>query len=154
MNKEGLRNFLIEANKAGYASGTPGVKQEDGSTTIEFKLGKHRMHDNFFGGEPYGGREVIFLDEKPVWIMVYYGFVDKSIKSPGEIYAFLQKALSKPPEELPLRGPQKLEEGDFRYENKWSGDLERYEGEEVIFQNGNRVYEAKYSGGAVDARGE
>jgi len=22
-------------------------------------------HDNFFGGEPYGGREVIFLNNKP-----------------------------------------------------------------------------------------
>ena len=37
-------------------------------------------HDNFFGGEPYGGREVIFCHDQPVWMMVYYGEVsDKSL---------------------------------------------------------------------------
>lgn len=154
MDINNLRKFLIEANKAGYASGTLGKKETDGSTTIEFESGNYRMHDNFFGGEPYGGREVIFLEGKPIWMMVYYGFVDPSIEKPGDIYAFLQKALSKPPEELPLRGPGNLEEGDFKYENTWTGNLEHYEGEEIIFQSGNKVYGAKYMGGAVDSRGE
>lgn len=39
------------------------------------------MNDNFFGGEPYGGREVVFYEEKPVWMMVYYGWVAEGIES-------------------------------------------------------------------------
>ncbi len=34
------------------------------------------FHDNYFGGEPYGGRSVAFHQGKPVWIAVYYGWVE------------------------------------------------------------------------------
>ncbi|TSC77766.1 MAG: hypothetical protein G01um101429_969 [Parcubacteria group bacterium Gr01-1014_29] len=83
MNKETLRKFLIEANKAGYAGGKERewIKESDGSTTIPFQKGEWRSHDNFFGGEPYGGRSVVFYQEKPVWIMVYYGCVTEGIDS-------------------------------------------------------------------------
>jgi hypothetical protein len=33
-------------------------------------------HDNFFGGEPYGGRTAVLFREKLVWMMVFsYGCV-------------------------------------------------------------------------------
>lgn len=72
---EELRKFLIAANKAGYVTGNERqwTKEKNRSTTIKFKLGKWSMDDNFFGGEPYGGRAVVFYNGKPFWIMVYYG---------------------------------------------------------------------------------
>ena len=96
MNKEALRQFLLEANKAGYANASGSkswVKEKDKSTTIEFQSGDFRMHDNFFGGEPYGGREVVFFQNAPVWMMVYYGWVDAAYENFKEVYPFLQKAL-------------------------------------------------------------
>lgn len=157
MKQEALKQFLLEANKAGYANAGGSknwVKEKDGSTTIEFQSGDFRMHDNFFGGEPYGGREVIFLQNTTVWMMVYYGWVDKAYQNFKEVYPFLQKALSNPPEDIPLRGPAKFEEGGFVYGNKWEGNLEQYSGEETIAKDGKEIYRAKYNGGLVDQRKE
>lgn len=68
MNKLEIKNFIFEDSRATYASGDESIKQKepDGSTTITFKSGEYGFHDNYFGGEPYGGREVVFLNDKPI----------------------------------------------------------------------------------------
>jgi hypothetical protein len=156
MNLNALKKFLIKTGKAGYGSGNykSWIKEKDGSTTIPFKSGDWRMHDNFFGGEPWGGREVVFFKEKPVLIMVMYGAVDPSINSFEKVYAFLQKALRNQPGDLPLRGPKFFQEGDFVYKNKTKGDLTNFIGEEVILKNNKQIYKTNYAGGWVDQRKE
>lgn len=143
-----LKAFIIKANKNGYASGNTGVKEDDGSTTIIYKQGEWKEHDNFFGGEPYGGREVVFKNGKAYWIMVYYGSVIKG-EDLGIVYSFLQKALIKPGE-LPVRGPREFIEGDFRYLNEWSGNLYNFDGTERILRGKTEIYIARYVGGFVD----
>src|SRR5687768_2587206 len=103
MNPDGLRRFLVEANAAGYAGGEERtwLKESDGSTTIAFAQGAWRLHDNFFGGEPYGGRAVVFLDDKPVWMMVYYGWVADGVE-PDRVYGLLRRALMQMPADCPL----------------------------------------------------
>lgn len=154
--KEGLRSFLIEANKAGYASGKERkwIKEPDGSTTIPFESGEWRMHDNFFGGEPYGGRIIVTENGKPYWMTAYYGSIVPEYPDVKGLYIFLQKALSQPPEEMPVRGPRRFEEGDLVYLSDWEGDLEKFEVTEKIKKAGNPIYEAKFIGGLVDQRGE
>lgn len=155
MNIKALKNFLIETKKAGYGAGDSKkwIKEEDGSTTIPFESGDWRMHDNFFGGEPYGGNEVVFFKDAAVWMMVYYGKVN-----PGEdfakLYKFLQKALLNAPDEMPVRGPKVLEEGEFKYVNDWEGEIEEFSGEESISRSGQTIYNAKYMGGLVDQQKE
>ncbi|MBI2442288.1 MAG: hypothetical protein HYV40_00075 [Candidatus Levybacteria bacterium] len=156
MNKKALFKFLIKANEHGYASGeaTPSKREKDGSTTILFFSGEWSMHDNFFGGEPYGGRLVVFHKKKPHWIMVYYGNVSQRADNIAEVYAFLQHALNRMPHDAPFRGPKRFSERDFVYKNKWTGDLERYSGEEVILHKKKEIYRAWYMGGLVDQREE
>lgn len=151
-----LTNFIGEANKAGYASsqGNNSTKEANGSTTIIYQKGLWLFNDNYFGGEPYGGREVVFYDNKPVFMMVYYGRIsDKNFDS-KDIYSFLQKALKLFPEDKPFRGPSILEEEiddkKMRYENNWRGEIDYFSGEEKIFINDEQVYDAKYAGGLVD----
>ena len=104
MNYEDLKQFLLESNLSSYASETvTETKELDGSTSIVFAKGKFRSHDNYFGGEPYGGRVVVFHQEKPVWLMVYYGQVHATISDLGKIYSFLKKALKKMPPDNPFR---------------------------------------------------
>jgi hypothetical protein len=148
---EELKKFLIESNNAGYTTGDEKqwIKEKDGSTTIPFSKGAFRSHDNFFGGEPYGGRLVVYKDEKPFWIMVYYGWIEKGI-TPDPVYAVLRKALKNMPPDAPFRGPAFLEVNGYRYENTWKGDISRYAGEEKIMQKGDLVYYASYIGGLVD----
>ena len=63
MNKEELRNFLIYCGKEGYAAiqGEDEVREEDQSTSITLTQGPWKFHDNYFGGEPYGGRSGFFF---------------------------------------------------------------------------------------------
>lgn len=153
MNKEGLRQFLVDSNKAGYAGGEEKkwIKEVDDSTTIPFEKGEWRSHDNFFGGEPYGGRTVVFNEEKPVWMMVYYGWVEEGIET-NSIYGVLRNALKQMPEDYPFRGPKEYKEGEFTYTNFWEGEVDRFSGKEQIIQGNKLIYQATYLGGLVDQR--
>lgn len=153
MNKAALKQFLVDCNTAGYAGGEEKkwIKEPDGSTTIPFKKGSWRSHDNFFGGEPYGGRTVVFYKEKPVWIMVYYGRVIVK-EDPDAIYRTLREALMRMPMDHPYRGPKKYALGTYVYKNAWKGDVGNFFGEESITKNNKIVYHARYMGGFVDLR--
>lgn len=148
-----LRQFLIDSNKAGYAGGEEKkwIKEPDGSTTIPFEKGLWRSHDNFFGGEPYGGRTIVFYEGKPCWMMVYYGRVAEGVEN-HPVYEVLKNALTQMPEEYPYRGPREYKEGEYIYTNIWNGELDRFIGEEQIKQNGKMIYKANYIGGLVDQR--
>lgn len=150
MQEKDIKKFIFEASRATYASGDESIKQKeaDGSTSIQYVAGEYRMHDNYFGGEPYGGREVVFLNAKAVWMMVYYGLVYEG--SNKEVYQFLMRALSNNTEEIPYRGPLHFEEDFWRYENDFEGDVSKFSGTERIFKNDLLVYEATYLGGFVD----
>ena len=149
-----LRKFKKEAHGAGYESEHPKneVKESDGSTTLWYESGEWKFHDNYFGGEPYGGRTVISYKNKPVWIMVYYGWLDDKVSDVNAAYAFLRKALRASKEEESFRGPKEFSEGNFRYVNGWEGALENYYGNEAMYLNGSLIYRAMYMGGLVDQR--
>ncbi len=148
-----LKQFLLASNNAGYSGGQEKkwVKESDGSTTIRFASGDFKSHDNFFGGEPYGGRLVVSYKNKPVWIMVYYGWVTEGI-DPNPVYEILREALKQMPHDYPYRGPRKYIKGDWAYKNTWHGELDRYDGEETIKQGDMLMYKAHYRGGWVDTR--
>lgn len=153
MNKEALRQFLIDSNQAGYAGGEEKkwIKEPDGSTTIPFEKGDWRSHDNFFGGEPYGGRVIVFRKDKPFWMMVYYGWVVEEVDT-NLVYGVLRNALMQMPEDAPFRGPVEYKQDDFTYSNAWTGEIERYSGQEQITQGGKLIYKANYMGGLVDQK--
>jgi len=153
MNIEALRQFLVDSNQAGYAGGDAKqwLKEPDGSTTIPYTQGEWRSHDNVFGGEPSGGRIVVFYQDAPVWMMVYYGWVAAGTAA-DPVYAILRKALMHMPDDAPFRGPQEFVDGEFTYRNRWTGNVERYTGEEQVTQGGSLIYQANYLGGLVDHR--
>lgn len=153
MNNQPLKQFLIDSNNSGYAGGKEKewVKEEDGSTTIPFTKDDWESHDNFFGGEPYGGRTVVFHEGKPVWMMVYYGWVEEGAET-NPIYAILRNALKQMPADYPYRGPKEYSENEYAYTNNWNGEVDRFSGSEQITQNGKVIYKADYMGGLVDQR--
>lgn len=149
-----LKSFLVKAKKATYASGDESAKiiNEDKSTTLIFEDGDWKYHDNYFGGEPYGGREVVFFQGQPVYIMTYYGWVDEKAENIKKIYGVLQKALTLIKEDKPYRGPKELSEGNHLYSNAYQGEIDNFSGEEIIRLGDQEVYCAKYVGGLVDQR--
>jgi Domain of unknown function (DUF5680) len=153
MDTEQLRRFLLKSNEAGYAGGDEKqwVREGDGSWTIVFEEGPWKSHDNFFGGEPYGGRTVVFHEGEPIWLLVYYGWVDQA-SDPKQLYDVLKKALERMPADAPYRGPARYEEDGFVYSNEWDGLLGRFSGREEIREGSALAYRADYAGGWVDRR--
>lgn len=147
-----LSQFLIQAKTATYAAGDTAkkIKESDHSTTLVFEEWDWKYHDNYFGGEPYGGREVVFFEWKPIWMMTYYGWVEESIKVAWEIYSILQWALRNIPEDAPYRWPTKYQSWEYYYSNSHTWSLEQFSGKETIEKNGEIVYQAQYMGGSVD----
>ncbi|GAB4157117.1 MAG: hypothetical protein Fur003_0720 [Candidatus Dojkabacteria bacterium] len=150
-----LRAFLVEASLKTYATGDEKLskKETDGSTTYLYEKGKWKYHDNFVGAEPFGGREIIFYEDTPVWMMTYYGGVSDKQLNKNEVFSFLQKALSKvdevPEEAVPCRGPKNFKENEYKYLSNTMGQLEGFTGEEFILKDGSEIYCTVYSGGLI-----
>jgi hypothetical protein len=151
-----LCKFLVEAKISTYASGDKSklIKEKDKSTSVYYSAGDWLYHDNYFGGEPFGGREAVFFKNQPVYLMVYYGLVLDSGIPIKKIYGFLQQALKLIPEDKPFRGPAFLKEGDFEYKNFFEGEIENFSGEEVIYYQRKEVFKTEYLGGLVDQQKE
>ncbi len=149
-----FREFLDFVGKSGYAdSKAPITQLEDGSHNLVLENNGFRFHDNWFGGEPYGGREVISKDGKVFWMMVYYGEIKQDAGTPAEVYGItLKEALRQPDTELPVRGPKVFKASNgCTYSFEWTGNLDRFTGEEMIKDpKGKVVYTAEMSGGLVD----
>ena len=155
INKQRLCKFLSTAKKSTYAAGETAKKivEADKSTTLIFEDGDLKYHDNYFGGEPFGGREVVFLQNEPIYIMTYYGLVDESVSNFEAVYKILQKALSLIPEDYPFRGPNEYRENGLIYKNSHNGEIDNFFGEEIISSaDGKEIYKAKYIGGFVNQR--
>ena len=155
IDKKRLCKFLVEAKKTTYAAGEKAKKiiEPDRSTTLIYQDGELKYCDNYFGGEPFGGREVVFFQNEPIYIMTYYGLVDSSISDFKIVYKVLQNALSLIPEDHPFRGPEEYTENAFTYKNIFTGEIDNFFGEETISSsNGKEIYKARYSGGFVCQR--
>ncbi len=154
VNSTEFREFLGFVAKSGYADAKAPITQlEDGSHDLVLEKDGFRFHDNWFGGEPYGGREVISKDGKAFWMMVYYGEIKQGTGTPAEVYGVaLKEALRQPDIGLPVRGPKEFEATNgCRYSFEWKGSLDRFTGKEMIKDSdGKIVYTAEMSGGLVD----
>jgi len=152
INNSDIEKFLLKANKP-HADGMAETRKEkNGSRTITFTDGDFSMEDNFFGGEPYGGQQVVFYRKEPVWICVYYGRVLETSLSPDVVYDFLREALQYPDIDKPQRGPESYKKDNLEYRNRQEGDLDDYFGRESILEDGEEIYWAKFMGGLVDQR--
>jgi len=148
--------FLCEAKKKGYAAGDKAITRQEsnGSKTIKYEKGLWRYEDNYFGGNPFGGREVVLFTEKPVLIINYYGSVLKPYSQNKEktqlVFSFLKEALSNVIEERPFRGPFEYGKEEMVYFDKSDGNISDFYGKEIIYDGpDNLVYEAHYRGGFI-----
>lgn len=152
INLEKLKTFLMRANMPHAIGAAKITKEADDSRTIEYSEGEYRMHDNFFGGEPYGGRLVIFYKDQPVFLEVYYG---KTSRPADEVYDFLREALQHPAKDKPYRGPTQYKKGNFTYKSTVKGSIADHTVKEYIYDGETEIYSAIVIGGLVDqnARG-
>ncbi len=150
-----LQSFLVQAKTSTYAAGDNAkkIKELDHSTTITYEDNDWKYHDNYFGGEPYGGREVVFFRWEPHWMMTYYGWVIEDIKNVWEIYTVLQCALRNISIDSPYRWPKEFQENNYTYKNDYQGNIDQFSGEEYILDpNWVEVYRARYMWWLIDQK--
>lgn len=153
VTKEMIADFLIYSAQHGYGNDNRVEKKEpDSSSTIEVSEDNFKMSDNYFGGEPYGGRTVISYEGHPTWIMVYYGGVASNILGIDTIYPYLKEQLLNPEGQMPVRGPLSNKKDKFEYKLSVDGDLKEFSGIEEIFYEGELVFKTFIAGGLVDQK--
>ena len=151
---QNLIKFLIEAKKQTYANenAKKSVSTRIGSHDYEYSFENMTYHDTYFGGTKFMGEEVVYLDDTtPIWGMNYYGVtLDESLSEEAMDKA-LRPALMQVGNDdiIPVRGPKEYKNGEYKYVFKVLGDIDYFEGEEIIYKNDTKVYSLKCHGGII-----
>lgn len=146
-----LAKFLVKAKRNTYASGDKPKKLANGFEEFYYEEGELKYKDCYHAKDPkpFGGEEVVWYNEKAVWMMNYYGYMLSDKINSKSVYEFLRKAMCLVNEKKPFRGPSNFKEGDFEYEDQNEGDVNRFKGVERIFFKGKEVYRLEYHGGSL-----
>ena len=139
--------FLILAKKNTYAgdASEEEISSRPKSHDLIYKSGKFKYIDTYFGGERFIGEEAIFIEDEPMWAMNYNG-IEMNEKFSSN---FLKKALSTVTLQMPYRGQEKFQDGDYTYICETNGDFEYFNGKELIYFQDEKVYECNFSGGII-----
>ncbi len=139
--------FLLLAKRNTYAAKAPEVKPcRSGSHDLSYENSTgYKYYDTYLGGECFAGEEAVWLHDTPIWSMNYAGRVI------GENFSgdFLKEALMAVPKEMPYRGPEVYEKGDYLYHCQVSGEFIWFQGQEEIYYRKNKIYECNFHGGIV-----
>ena len=145
-----LIGFIQRAKKATFASlDIKPNKTNDNGLEYIYEERPFLYKDKYFGYLIDAGQEMVWYNGIPRWSMSYRGGMLKHEELSKFCFSFLKKCLQKFPKEFPVRGPKHYEEGNFRYENNWCGDINNFFGEENIFWKGELVYFRNYLGGML-----
>lgn len=122
-----LRGFIVEANRNTWAADAGEVEpQRPGYKELEYKNGLWLLRDSYTGYFRAPGMTTVYYKDTPAWNMQYggHGMTEGYEDRAKPTYQFLRAALMQVPPELPLRGAEHYEEGDFIYKFKLlDGDI-------------------------------
>lgn len=149
---EQLKNFLVSANRNGYAN-KEAIKAKPlrpKSEDYHFESGDLSCHDTYFGSRDFIGEEIIYEKGEPVWGVNYCGSILKDATSEKDVYSFLREALlQEDTGSIPVRGPREYSSGNYTYKNSSEGELDRFFGTEEIYFSSDLVYRGFYHGGLI-----
>jgi hypothetical protein len=155
MDSNKLKDFLIKAKKATYANANIEKVSSSrlGSKDYEFSEDGMTYHDTYFGGTQFIGEEVVYTDgsSDPIWGMNYYGVTLDTNLSEEAMDKALRPALMRVGEDntLPVRGPKHYSQDGYEYSFRVEGDLDRFNGVEEIFKDGELIYQLRCTGGII-----
>ena len=138
--------FRLEANVNTYAA----LMNETDATRpsshdFRYENGRYMYHDTYVGGEEFAGEEAIWKDGSAVYAMNYMG----RVLADGFSGNFLKEALRKADKNMPYRGPELYQSGEYTYRCKVTGDFTWFQGCEEIYKGDLKVYECVFHGGLL-----
>lgn len=141
-----LISFRLEANVKTYAAFMNEVESSrPASHDFRYENGKYVYHDTYVGGEEFAGEEAIWKEGQAVYAMNYMG----RVLSDGFSGNFLKEALRAADKNMPYRGPELYQSGEYTYRCKVTGDFTWFQGYEEIYQGDIKVYECVFHGGSL-----
>jgi hypothetical protein len=148
---EQLNAFIVQAKAATYVGGgAKSLAYRPGSHDLQFHQGGLSYLDSYFGGTDFLGQEVVYFEDRPVWVMNYYGRVlEPALISAVEAGRIIQESLSKMYQEGRFLGGFQHSTQSGTYTDTSEGDVSSFRGHEWIVRQGVRVYELFYHGGLV-----
>ena len=123
-----------------------------GSKDYEYKKDNMIYHDTYFGGINFIGEEVVYLDNQIYWAMNYYGITLDETLGEEAMDSALRPALmnvGKDNNIIPVRGPKEFINGEYKYTFEVEGDLDYFNGIEIIYKNDKKIYELRCNGGLI-----
>ena len=64
-------------------------------------------------------------------------------------FEFLKQCISRIPKNFPVRGPKSMTFENFRYENKWKGNIQGFVGKETVYYREKKICFRDYFGGLI-----
>ena len=149
-----IKPFLIAAKQATYAAQGDAASVSPllpDSRQLEYSEDQLLYRDIYVGMFRFVGQEIVYLSGHAIWSMSYSGGLCPDIpqSSARPVYAFLRKALSALPVDIPLRGPSTFKEGNMTYICQYFGSLEQFHGLETITEDDTCLYELNFAGGML-----
>ena len=146
MDKQ-IIDFLIRAKKETYAGkGFEADPSRPNSHDLEYTEGSLKYIDTYLGSTKFAGEEALWKDDVPFWSMNYIG----RVLGDGFSDVFHKEALLLVSEDLPFRGPERYEKGDYLFTCDVDGDFRWFTGYEAIYFKGSKVYELIFHGGDIE----
>ncbi|HEX2995736.1 MAG TPA: DUF5680 domain-containing protein [Anaerolineales bacterium] len=147
-----LEQFIVFAKSKTYVG--------DGQKLLPYRLDSHDLqvidgewsyHDSYFGGADFLGQEIVYYQHTAVWGMNYYGMLLQPDRiTAAEIGQMINKSLTRMYAEGRFLGGFEHAENELRYVDQSEGPVSRFTGKEVIYLNGDLVYQLHYHGGMIN----
>ena len=131
-----LNTFIVRAKAATYVGGgAKSLSYRPGSHDLQFHEGAFSYLDSYFGGTDFLGQEVVYFEEKPVWVMNYYGrILELSLITAEEAGQIVQESLSRMYEEGRFLGGFEHSTRNSTYVDTSEGDITSFTGREWIMR--------------------
>ena len=149
-----MKDFLVIARKNTWASG--GGKQSPARAGSEgrFVFGKEgwRYEDEFFGSQRFQGQELVYLNGRPVWGMVYYGGIPdqtEGVDSEKE-FMFLKQALVTYSDRARFPGKVNFVKDNRTYLSDFIGSMDWFLGRELVRLKGRTTHEVFFTAGKIE----
>lgn len=145
-SKQDIRLFLVRAKNSTYITGNNSVlSSKPNSFDYRYSEGDYTYMDTYLGNERFAGEEAVWKKDNPIYAMNYYG----QILNSNFNFDFLKEALSRVSLEMPYRGEEFYQNGDYMYHCQVNGDFDCFYGVEKIYCKQDKVYLCMFHGGSI-----
>lgn len=147
VNLDVLKKFVAEARRNTYAgNGVPlDVPRLAGSVQFDYQKADLTYQDVYFSGKKkFAGQEIVYQNNRPVWVMHYFGEIIKD--EPEE---FLKIALTSLADRCRFGESCDFVKLEYKYQDQGKGNMESFSGQEKISKKDSAIYNLNYNGGLI-----